>query len=54
MRQSDREARRIDRRLDREEQLAREEAEWSARTGIAITPDGTIPEADATRGAART
>ncbi|MER7005687.1 cytochrome c oxidase assembly protein [Dactylosporangium sp. NPDC000555] len=63
MRQSDREARRLDRRLDREERLRREEAEWAARTGILITPDGgetpirqdgTIPEADATRGAART
>jgi len=54
MRQSDREAKRTDRRLDREERQLREEAEWSARTGIAITPDGTIPEADATRGAART
>jgi putative membrane protein len=54
MRQSDREARRIDRRLDREERQLQEEAEWTARTGIAITADGTIPEADATRGAART
>jgi putative copper resistance protein D len=54
MRQSDREATRTDRRLDREEQQRREEAEWSARTGIAITPDGTIPEAPASRGAART
>ncbi|MER7277464.1 cytochrome c oxidase assembly protein [Dactylosporangium sp. NPDC000244] len=63
MRQSDREAKRIDRRLDREERLSQEEAEWSARTGISIAhdgaptaklEDGTIPEADATRGAART
>ncbi len=54
MRQSDREARRVDRRLDREERQQREEQEWSARTGIAITDDGTIPEAPATRGAART
>ncbi|GGM66368.1 hypothetical protein GCM10007977_080040 [Dactylosporangium sucinum] len=54
MRQSDREAKRVDRQLDREEQQRREEAEWSARTGIAITADGTIPEAPATRGAART
>jgi cytochrome c oxidase assembly factor CtaG len=77
MRQSDREAVRVDRRLDREERLRREEQEWSARTGIPMTPDaipmtpdaipvtpdggetairedGTIPEADATRGAART
>ncbi|MFG2042523.1 cytochrome c oxidase assembly protein [Dactylosporangium sp. NPDC048998] len=63
MRQSDREARRTDRQLDREERLRREEAEWTARTGILITPDGgetpirkdgTIPEADATQGAART
>lgn len=36
MRQSDREAKRIDRQLDREERLRQEEAEWSARTGIAI------------------
>lgn len=54
MRQSDREAKRVDRRLDREERQRREEQEWSARTGIAITDDGTIPEAPATRGAART
>lgn len=54
MRQSDREAKRVDRRLDREERQRAEEAEWSARTGIAITGDGTIPEAPATRGAART
>ncbi|WVK82221.1 cytochrome c oxidase assembly protein [Dactylosporangium sp. AC04546] len=54
MRQSDREAKRVDRQLDREEQQRREEAEWSARTGIPITADGTIPEAPATRGAART
>ncbi|MEV0567716.1 cytochrome c oxidase assembly protein [Dactylosporangium sp. NPDC050588] len=54
MRQSDREAKRIDRRLDREERQRAEEQEWSARTGIAITDDGTIPEAPATRGAART
>src|SRR6185312_2158367 len=40
MRQSDREATRIDRKLDREERLRREEEEWSARTGIPITPDG--------------
>ena len=53
MRQSDREARRVDRQLDREDRLRREEAEWSARTGIAIGTDGTIPEAPATRGAAR-
>jgi putative membrane protein len=54
MRQSDREARRVDRRLDREERQRIEEQEWSARTGIAITDDGTIPGAPATRGAART
>jgi putative copper resistance protein D len=54
MRQSDREARRVDRQLDREERLREEEAEYTARTGIAITADGTIPGADATRGAART
>jgi cytochrome c oxidase assembly factor CtaG len=53
MRQSDREAKRIDRQLDREDRLRQEEAEWSARTGIAIEADGTIPEAPATRGAAR-
>jgi putative copper resistance protein D len=54
MRQSDREATRVDRQLDREERQRREEQEWSARTGITITGDGTIPEAPATRGAART
>ncbi|HTJ32657.1 MAG TPA: cytochrome c oxidase assembly protein [Dactylosporangium sp.] len=54
MRQSDREAKRVDRQLDREERQRREEAEWSARTGIAISADGTIPGADATQGAART
>ncbi|UWZ35324.1 cytochrome c oxidase assembly protein [Dactylosporangium roseum] len=54
MRQSDREAKRVDRQLDREERQRREEAEWSARTGIPMAADGTIPEAPATRGAART